>query len=240
MTASKGASPESAATDRGTQKNAGSGRFRSSKPQPHNAQAAPKSLRGVLPIHPGAELFPRMSANKPRALGEDIRKNGAPRSFCTHLFEVEKFNAAIWGPACGIGCVAEAARRAGYRPIATDMVERGCARLGARADILYCVSFRAQNIVCNPPLDSCDQFVQRALRLAGGKVAMIWLAGRLKNPRLLTIAPPARVSPRSSAPPGQVIVAGQKPSGGSQDFGWLVFDRSHVGPADRGPRRSAS
>ena len=35
-----------------------------------------KSWRDVLPIHPAAELFPRMSDDELRALGEDIKKNG--------------------------------------------------------------------------------------------------------------------------------------------------------------------
>jgi hypothetical protein len=34
------------------------------------------SWRDILPVHPAAELFPRMSADELRALGEDIRKHG--------------------------------------------------------------------------------------------------------------------------------------------------------------------
>jgi hypothetical protein len=36
----------------------------------------PKSWRDVLPIHPAAEMFPMMSHDELKALGEDIRKNG--------------------------------------------------------------------------------------------------------------------------------------------------------------------
>jgi len=36
----------------------------------------PKSWRDVLPIHPAAELFPRMSESELRELGTDIKKNG--------------------------------------------------------------------------------------------------------------------------------------------------------------------
>jgi hypothetical protein len=36
---------------------------------------ARKSWRDVLPIHPAAELFPRMTPGELRALGEDIKKN---------------------------------------------------------------------------------------------------------------------------------------------------------------------
>jgi hypothetical protein len=36
----------------------------------------PKSWRGVLRVHPAAELFPIMPLDELRALGEDIKKNG--------------------------------------------------------------------------------------------------------------------------------------------------------------------
>ena len=92
MTAPKGAGPESAATDPGAQKNAGSGKFRSSKPQPQNPQAPAKSWRDVLPVHPAADLFPLMSADELKALGEDIKKNGL------------KHEVVLWSPGdCGDG-----------------------------------------------------------------------------------------------------------------------------------------
>src|SRR5262249_21170871 len=39
-------------------------------------QASAQSWRDVLPIHPAAELFPRMSPDELRVLGEDIKNNG--------------------------------------------------------------------------------------------------------------------------------------------------------------------
>src|SRR5262249_60630199 len=41
-----------------------------------NGTAASSSWRSTLPIHPAAELFPRMAPDGLRALGEDIIKNG--------------------------------------------------------------------------------------------------------------------------------------------------------------------
>src|SRR5262245_56902848 len=35
-----------------------------------------KSWRDLLPVHPAAELFPLMSPDELRALGQDIKKNG--------------------------------------------------------------------------------------------------------------------------------------------------------------------
>ncbi len=46
------------------------------QPQPPDPQAAPKSWRDVLPIHPAAELFPLMAPDELKALGKDIAKNG--------------------------------------------------------------------------------------------------------------------------------------------------------------------
>jgi hypothetical protein len=44
-------------------------------PDPKQARQ-PKSWRDVLPIHPAAELFPRMSESELRELGEDIKARG--------------------------------------------------------------------------------------------------------------------------------------------------------------------
>jgi len=41
-----------------------------------NGTPASSSWRSTLPIHPAAELFPRMSPDELQALGEDIIKNG--------------------------------------------------------------------------------------------------------------------------------------------------------------------
>ena len=36
----------------------------------------PKSWRDVIEVHPAADLFPMMSPDELKALGEDIKKNG--------------------------------------------------------------------------------------------------------------------------------------------------------------------
>ena len=138
-----------------------------------------------------------------------------PEWCSVRLFEIESFDGTIWDPACGIGRIAEAARRAGYRTIATDIVDRGCPQFDGALDFLEdCGRIPAANIVTNPPFTQCDQFVHRALELVPGKIAMIWLARRLNAARWLQDTPLARVyllTPRPSMPPGRVILAGEKP-----------------------------
>lgn len=172
-------------------------------------------------------------------------------SWCSAcLFDAEKFTGGIEDPGCGIGRIVESARRAGYRTVAGDIVDRGYPRLDHCEDFLRREFSRAQNIVCNPPFNICDRFVRHALKLTSGtngKVAMIWLARRLNAARWLANTPLARVyllTPRPSMPPGVVILRGEKPGGGTQDFVWLVFDRNYVGLPElrwlhRGPRGGA-
>jgi hypothetical protein len=148
------------------------------------------------------------------------------------LFAVEKFSGGIWDPACGMGRIPDAARRAGHDVTATDLVDRGYQHFNGQLDFLQADWSYADNIVCNPPFDNCDEFARHALKLARGKVAMIWLARRLNAARWLAATPLAKVyllTPRPSMPPGAVIMAGTKPGGGTQDFCWLVWSRGHVG-----------
>jgi hypothetical protein len=149
-----------------------------------------------------------------------------PQWCSERLFEVETFIGPVWDPCCGIGRIPEAARRAGHPIIATDVIDRGYYRFGGVADFLRCER-RVRNIVCNPPFAAADQFVRRALKLATGKVAMIWLARRLNAARWLQHLPLARIyllTPRPSMPPGHVIATGH---------GHLHRDKASEVPATR-------
>lgn len=163
-------------------------------------------------------------------LGFYVEPEWCPR----RLFEVEHFDGEVCDPCAGIGRIADAAYVAGYRVIATDLVDRGYSKLNDVADFL-CSSRDVENVVCNPPYYICRAFAEHALKLARRKVAMIWLARRLNAARWLQHTPLARIyllSPRPSMPPGAVILAGEKPGGGEQDFVWLVWDRQHQGPPE--------
>jgi hypothetical protein len=150
------------------------------------------------------------------------------------LFAVETFDGVIWHPACGTGRIPDAAQRAGYQTIATDIVDRNYPGFDGLADFLQS-DRRTDNVVCNPPYQDCRAFALHALKLASRKVAMIWLLRRLNAAHWLQQTPLAKIyllTPRPSMPPGSVILAGAKPGGGKQDFCWLVFEHGHVGPPE--------
>lgn len=149
------------------------------------------------------------------------------------LFDVEKFEGAIFDPACGFGRIKKAALAAGYDDVrASDIVDRGGGTTKEPIDF-FRFTTSAPNIVSNPPFDIFQKFALHALSLASGKVALIWLVRTLPAARWLQETPLAKIyllTPRPSMPPGHVIAAGEKPGGGKQDFCWLVWDRAHSGP----------
>jgi hypothetical protein len=60
------------------------------QPQNKTPLAPVKSWRDVLAIHPAAELFPRMTPDELKALGEDIKKHGGLPAVPPVLWEAEK------------------------------------------------------------------------------------------------------------------------------------------------------
>jgi hypothetical protein len=147
------------------------------------------------------------------------------------LFEVETFKGKIWDPACGIGRIPDAAAAARHALDESDLVDRG---RGYQLDFLKSGAVAA-NIVSNPPFSVAEEFVAKALTLAERTVAMLlptkWIQGE-KRARWLRTTPLRRVwflCPRPSMPPGAVILAGEKPDGGREDFAWFVLERGYAG-----------
>jgi hypothetical protein len=149
------------------------------------------------------------------------------------LFEVERFPGPVWDPFCGWGRVVEAAQDAGYVTRATDIANRGYARLDTIADFLTIQHLDpATCIVANPPFS--DRILQHVISLNPVKAALIWpLARVVAAHEWLNAAPLARVlmmKPRASMPPGSYIAAGWKPQGARVEHCWLIFERGRRGP----------
>lgn len=161
------------------------------------------------------------------------------------LFDVEPFEGPVLDPACGMGRIVQAARRAGHSALGTDLI----ARTDGAAVVNFLTAYpfgNWDNIVCNPPFRIAEKFVRRALELTPRKVAMLlpaaWVQGD-KRSRWLETTPLARVlfiAPRPSMPPGAVIAAGEKPGNGTTDFAWFIWLRGYRGaPALGWLRRDA-
>ncbi len=151
-----------------------------------------------------------------------------PQWISSRLFDVEKFNGTIHDPACGFGRICRSAGAAGYISSGSDIVERGHGSVG---NFLESEEAR-DNVVSNPPYHIFKAFTERSLKVSRYKVAMVCLVRRLNAARWLQDTPLVRVwllTPRPSMPPGYIVAdlekEGKTPSGGIQDFCWLVFDK---------------
>jgi hypothetical protein len=157
-----------------------------------------------------------------------------PRWCSVRLFEVEQFPGPVWDPFTGWGHAIEAARAAGHVTRATDIVDRGYARLDGVQDFFKVDRLdRDVSIVGNPPF--VDAIVQHAIGLNPIKLALIWPFARIVAAwSWLSAAPLARVwmmTPRSAMPPASYLAAGNKPAGARVEHCWLVFERGHREPA---------
>jgi hypothetical protein len=147
------------------------------------------------------------------------------------LLGAEKFDGAIWEPACGDGAISRVLEEAGYEVVSTDLVERGYGT--ARVDFLMEYRALAPNIVTNPPFKYVEPFVVKALALTTGKVAMLARLALLEGAGRRTLfesTPLARVwvfSRRLA-----ISRAGEEwrsKQGGMVAFAWFVWDHSHTG-----------
>lgn len=159
------------------------------------------------------------------------------------LLDAERFIEWVYDPACGTGNIPEVCKARGLKTFGSDIVDRG---YGAKLDFLTGPNplddARPTNIICNPPFEHAEHFIQRSLGLATHKVAMLlrWSfceggTGRTEKAKLrrwaLEEAPLARVyvfASRVSMPPGDFQGDAK---GGAVAFGWFVWGHDHRGPA---------
>lgn len=159
------------------------------------------------------------------------------------LLRAERFSGVSWDPACGLGTIPSTFGKVGMVCCASDLVDRGYK--GTRDRPFAVENFleveesacEIDNIVSNPPFNLARPFVDKALAIAGHKVAMLlpltFLEGQRKGPWLKS-TPLARVHVftwRISMPPGELLVSGAvKPEGGKKCFAWFVWEHGWQGP----------
>lgn len=167
-----------------------------------------------------------------------------PPSVSEALFRAEKFNGKISDPCCGMGNILRMAARAGHRVVGYDANPRP-EHFRTMPGVLWpspvdflsteAERFQWQNIVMNPPYGAGakgeprleEQFIDRALQLARGKVAAVlqiaWMTRRIEWLRVRGCIRIYAINPRPSMLPGVNIVAGEEPGGGIPDYAWFVF-----------------
>ncbi len=126
------------------------------------------------PSAPIAERLPQAFRIGPTRIPNEFYPT--PPEATRALLSVEAFDGSIWEPACGEGAIASVLTGAGYKVVATDLVDYGYGI--PRVDFLKETRPRARHIVTNPPYGSglADAFITRSLAFmqeTGGSVAML-------------------------------------------------------------------
>lgn len=148
------------------------------------------------------------------------------------LLDVEAFPGVNWDPACGRGNIPKTLEKRNLICLGSDLVDRG---YGETENFFYYkhMSRSVENIISNPPYSIIEPFIQHALTLVKGKVAILarlaFLEGQARR-HFFEQNKLSRVwvsSRRVSMPPGNSNVV---TSGGSIAYAWFVWDKSYNGP----------
>lgn len=147
------------------------------------------------------------------------------------LFETVSFNGPIYDPCCGMGKIPQAAKRAGYDVIATDIADRG---YGPVQDFFGLSACPGVDIVSNPPYNALEAFIDHALTVTSPErqvavfTRLAFLASSKRYLKYTEQWPLSAVlvcSKRVNCLPGALIIAGQEPGGGAIDYCWIIFKK---------------
>lgn len=147
------------------------------------------------------------------------------------LLKVEKFQGAIWEPACGCGSISRTLIANGHEVVSTDLVNRGYGQYPI--DFLMEYKPLAPNIITNPPFKMAMDFVEKSLQLTTGKVCMLlrlaFLEG-IERKKMFESTPLARVhvfSWRVKIQRGRM--ATKDDASGMIAMAWFVWEHGYEG-----------
>lgn len=157
------------------------------------------------------------------------------------LLAAEPFVGDVWDPACGLGNIVIECRKAGLYAGGSDIADRG-ANFGWFSDFLaddfVANCDEPDNIITNPPYRHALDFTLKAIELARQKAAIFvpvaFLTSQKRAATLYGPHPPSRIlylADRPSCPPGAADVPAR---GGTTDYCWIVWNKTHVGPTTVG------
>jgi hypothetical protein len=153
-------------------------------------------------------------------------------AWATHaLCAVERFEGAIWEPACGDGAMVRVLYDYSNHVEASDRYDRGFGKTGVD---FPSSAFTAPNIITNPPFNLAEEFVHAGLRQSTHKLCLLlrlaFLEGAGRQKTIFQESPPSRVwvfSERITFYPGGIQTAGS----GTLSYAWFCWDRQ----AEPGP-----
>ncbi len=144
----------------------------------------------------------------------------------------------IWDPACGRGTIPRIANERGMIGFGSDLVDRGYSRFSlGTMDFLTCARRTDNHIVSNPPYGILQEFVDHALTLTTGKVAVLarlaWLEGISRREWFhgTNLSRVLVSSARVCCPPGEIAPAFDAtkwPTGGAIAYAWFIWGRDHA------------
>jgi hypothetical protein len=147
------------------------------------------------------------------------------------LFGATPFDEPVHDPAAGFGNIVNVAREHGYEATGSDLVDRG---YGFPEQEFLTDWTRRPTLIFNAPYRKNEAFVAHGLEVADTVAAVVrvpFLCGQKRYWKLYSVARPALVlilSERPSMPPGGTNI---KPRGGTADYCWVIWRRSHRGPS---------
>lgn len=153
------------------------------------------------------------------------------------LFAEQAFPGTIWDPCCGRGTVPIVARRRGLPAMGTDLIDRGF-RGATQLDFFAMDHKTDASIVSNPPFRDLQRFVDHALAIGNGHVAVLarlnfietqgrreWFT-QTRLSRLLVSSARVNCPPGVIAPP---IDAEKWETGTAMAYAWFVWLPDHEG-----------
>ena len=156
-----------------------------------------------------------------------------PPSATEALIAAERFNGAVWEPACGNGAITKVLQARGFEVRSTDLVDRGFGT--PHIDFLMENGPTVANIITNPPFKLASQFARHALKWTSSKVALLLKVGFLEGKEradLFDAAPFARLwvfRARQTFLRGGDVAITMNGAGGMIAYGWFVWDHAHSG-----------
>ena len=146
-----------------------------------------------------------------------------------HLLTVEKFNARILEPACGMGHLSKRLIEHGYDVTSYDLRDRG---YGETKDFFSIPAWEG-DIITNPPYKHAPEFIRHALEIveSGAKVAMflkiLFLESKGRQ-QMFRELPPIRIYVSSSRIPCALngVFTGKS---SATCYAWYVWEQGYSG-----------